>query len=88
MAESFFQDQMRRHTERFRCAICGTPSSGPAYESLDGLTYAWSNWNRPADLHWCRDCGQHVCAEHFSMSNGRCTACMEKRYPRTRLAAD
>jgi len=86
MAESFLQGQMLRHVEQFRCAVCGTPSSGPAYESMDGLHHRWSNWNRPANLHWCRDCGRYVCAEHFSLSNGYCAECLEKRYPQARAA--
>jgi len=88
MSESFLDGQLRRHSERFRCAICDTPSRAPAYETLEGLTYQWSNWNRPGDLHRCRDCGRHVCAAHFSLGNGFCAACLAKRYPPTRQAAD
>jgi hypothetical protein len=88
MSDSFFQEQMRHHVERFRCAICNAPSRGPAYETMDGLNYAWSNWNRPADLHRCRDCGEYVCADHYSLSNGSCSVCMERRDLSGRHAAD
>lgn len=81
MSDPWLQEQMRRHGARFRCAICDRPSRSPAYETADGLAYAWSDWNRPGDLHWCRDCGRYVCAEHYSLDNRYCTECMERRYP-------
>lgn len=87
MSESWLQDQLRRHTERFRCAICGVPSRSPAYETLDGSTHSWSDWNRPGDLYWCRDCGRYACADHYVTDRGYCSECMEKRYPLTEHVA-
>lgn len=83
MSELWLQDQLRRHSERFQCAICDTPSRGPAYETMDGLAYSWSNWNSPGDLYWCRDCGRYACTEHYVRDRGYCRECMEKRYPPT-----
>ncbi len=81
MSEPWLHGQLRRHGERFRCAICGVPSRAPAYERMEGLRHAWSNWNRPGDLYWCRDCGRHVCAAHDAMDVGYCSDYIAKRYP-------
>lgn len=83
MSEPWLQEQLRRHSERFRCAICNTPSRTPVYETHDGLAHAWSDWNRPGDLRWCRDCGRYVCAAHYAMDRGYCDACRERRYSLT-----
>ncbi len=83
MSESWLQDQLRRHGDRFRCAICEMPSRPPIYETVDGVAHAWSNWNRPGDLFWCRDCGRYACSAHYMLDRGYCHACMEKRYPPT-----
>jgi hypothetical protein len=88
MSESWLQDQLHRHTERFRCAICGVPSRSPAYVTLDGVTHSWSDWNRPGDLHWCRDCGRYACAGHYVTDRGYCSECMENRYPLTERTAN
>ena len=81
MSESWLHDQLRRHTERFRCAICGVPSRRPAYETLDGAAHSWSDWNRPGDLHWCRDCGRYACARHYSPDRGYCSECNGEALP-------
>ncbi len=84
MSGSWLHDQLRRHGEQFRCAICDTPSRAPAYEGMEDLAHLWSNWNRPGDLHWCRDCGRYVCAAHYAPDRGYCNECMERRYPVSR----
>ncbi len=83
MANSWLQDQLRRHGERFGCAICGVPSRVPAYETRDDLAHSWSDWNRPGDLHRCRDCGRFFCAAHYAPDRGSCRECDERRHPPT-----
>ncbi len=83
MSDLWLQNQLRRHGDRFRCAICATPSRRPADVTMDGVAHSWSDWNRPGDLFWCRDCGRYACAAHYAPDRGYCHACMEKRYPPT-----
>ncbi len=47
MSDSWLQNQLRRHGDRFRCAICATPSRRPAYVTMDGVAHSWSDWNCP-----------------------------------------
>jgi hypothetical protein len=78
----FFQVQAERLATRFRCAICDAPSARPAMVREDGARFAWSDWNTPGDLYWCRDCGKYVCPDHYDLSNGLCSTCMTGRFPR------
>jgi hypothetical protein len=80
--QDFFAAQTQRLGERFRCAICDAPSTRPAMVREDGSRFTWSDWNTPGDLHWCRDCGDYVCAAHYDTSRGLCTRCGTGRFPR------
>ncbi len=81
MDEDLERQRRSKLGERFRCCICDTPSRAPARKCGEGYDRSGTDWDKPGDLYWCRDCGRYACYDHYSLSNRYCCDCMQKRYP-------
>ncbi len=78
-----YEKQLQSHRARFRCYICGTPSSGPTTWIADSEGPAGTNWDIPTGLVRCRVCGKWICNNHHynpdpRFSVGYCKNCAEK----------
>jgi hypothetical protein len=79
-AEQAKLDELGR---RFKCHICGRPSTKPFYvpgssgNNFDDQGSAgYTNWDWPCDLVMCGTCHEWTCLEHIH--KGICQKCAEK----------
>lgn len=90
--EDELQRNLKRHLNRFKCAICGKASQIPGSkvksrtwyntQTEEDETYdeTQEDWSRPGDLFKCTQflCGNWACDEHFA--GGYCMKCAKKKF--------
>jgi hypothetical protein len=90
--EDEHQRNLKRHVNRFKCAICGKASQIPGSKTVsrtgyntqteDDYTYdeIQVDWSSPGDLFKCSNlfCRKWVCSEHYG--GGYCMNCAKKKF--------
>lgn len=71
-AKQIYGKNLARLQKRFKCHVCGKPSSYPHYEgsssgnSEEDPKPGYPNWNKPGDLEKCSMCRNWVCKDHIN----------------------
>ncbi|SRR6266516_6655523 len=66
-----YQRKLPEHQRRFRCHVCGKPSSGPGSLVLTDFPGDDTlDWNIPTDLWYCQICKKLTCSD--CMYDGIC----------------
>lgn len=79
-----YQRRLQKYQKRYKCYICGKPSSGPKFTRYDPSTREKIEipsardfiGSKPEGLDVCNECGKWVCEEHYH--RGICMDCAEK----------
>lgn len=74
--EAALAKRLERHQRRFKCHICGKPSSSPyifTHSYMGNSTETREDWDAPGDLESCRRCRRLTCAKHIHQ--GICMNC-------------
>lgn len=78
-AERRKKERLANHQAKFKCCVCGKPSSGPTKKTThdhDGPGSSYYDWDDPAGLRKCSVCGRWACNNHWY--SGYCKNCGEK----------
>ncbi|MBI2113260.1 MAG: hypothetical protein HYT50_01620 [Candidatus Wildermuthbacteria bacterium] len=72
-------EALRKLGRRFKCHVCGKPSSAPYLATTNFMgnsTESHEIWDTPGDLEKCRRCGKWTCSEH--MHQNFCMHCAQR----------